>query len=306
MPNERSSHTTPTPHGGGVAIVFAYVPALALLFVMGSITWALFTVLAVGGAAVAVLGFVDDRFGVAPPLRLVVHLAAGAWTLWWLGGLPPLVVGERVVELGWSGFVLGSIGVAWTLNAFNFMDGIDGIAASEASFIVGGAVFICWLVGAPMSMSGAAIVFVASCCGFLVWNWAPAKIFMGDVGSGFLGYVVSSLAIAAGHDAPQVLWAWFILGGVFCIDATTTLVVRLSRGEKPWVAHRSHAYQRLARLWRSHARVTSAVLALNLLWLLPCGWAAAAHPSSALWIALTAVVPLLVTAVAIGAGSLDT
>src|SRR5262249_28124757 len=128
------------------------------------------------------------------------------------------------------------------------------------------------------------------------------KIFMGDVGSGYLGYVIAVLALAAARDTPSALWLWLILGGVFFVDATLTLLRRLVRGERVHEAHRSHAYQWLARRWGSHLPVTVAVTVINLGWLLPGALLAALYPSRSLWIVLGAYTPLAVAAITIGSG----
>jgi Fuc2NAc and GlcNAc transferase len=138
--------------------------------------------------------------------------------------------------------------------------------------------------------------------GFLLWNWPPAKIFMGDVGSGYLGYVIAVLALAAARDDPVALWVWLILGGVFFVDATVTLVRRVLRGDRIHQAHRSHAYQWLARRWGSHRRVIVIVTILNLLWLLPCAFLATLHPDHAVAIAVVALAPLVALAFAAGSG----
>jgi Fuc2NAc and GlcNAc transferase len=138
--------------------------------------------------------------------------------------------------------------------------------------------------------------------GFLVWNWPPAKIFMGDVGSGFLGYLIAALATADGHDNPVAVWVWLILGGVFFVDATVTLARRTLRGDIVHEAHRSHAYQWLARRLGAHKPVTLAALALDVFWLLPSAYFALSHPKWAWWIVLAALAPLAVLALVAGAG----
>ncbi len=301
VPNERSAHVTPTPRGGGVAIVIAASAAFALLAWRAVVPVDLMLALLGGGVAVALVGFFDDRLQLAPAVRIVVHLAAALWALACLGGLPPLRIAGHLVEFGWFGYALGAIGIVWTLNLFNFMDGIDGIAASEA-------VFISWSGAALALVSGIAAVpaagftFGAACCGFLWWNWPPAKIFMGDVGSGYLGFVIAVLAVAAARANAIALFVWLVLGGVFFVDATVTFVRRLVRGERVYQAHRSHAYQWLARRWGSHRRVTIATLAVNLLWLLPLAWLAATQPNrAAIWSAI-ALAPLVVVALFAGSG----
>ena len=300
VPNARSSHLRATPRGGGLSIVIALSVASLFMKWSGVVSSDLLLALLGGGGAVAVVGFLDDRHRMPAGIRLAVHVAAGCWALFCLGGLGPLAVGRHLVDLGWAGQALALLAIVWALNLFNFMDGIDGIAASEAVFIVGGAAGLSVLRG--QSLPAIEPIFCAACLGFLLWNWPPARIFMGDVGSGYLGYTIAVIALAATHGDPTAVWVWLILGGVFFIDATLTLVRRALRRERLHEAHRSHAYQWLARRWGSHRRVTLGVLALNLVWLLPCAAIAALYPAEAIWVALGALLPLAVAALAAGSG----
>jgi Fuc2NAc and GlcNAc transferase len=301
VPNERSSHVVPTPRGGGVAIALTATTGFALLAALHGLDFDLFAALA-GGVGVAAVGFLDDRRALPATGRLAAHLAAALWALAWLGGLPPLRIGDQLVVLGGLGTVIGALGIVWVLNLFNFMDGIDGLAASEATFIA-------W-TGAALTSAGsvgngaaaAAAIFGASCLGFLRWNWPPARIFMGDVGSGFAGYVIAVLALGTARQNTIGLWTWLILGGAFFVDATVTLVRRLLRGERVYEAHRSHAYQWLARRWGSHGAVTVAVLTVNMLWLLPCAVLADRFPGYAAMLVLVALAPLVLLAIIAGAG----
>jgi Fuc2NAc and GlcNAc transferase len=159
-------------------------------------------------------------------------------------------------------------------------------------------------VAAPAA--NAAIVVAMACLGFLVWNWPPARIFMGDVGSGYLGYVIAVLAIASARGNPTALLSWLILGGVFFCDATVTLVRRVLRRDRVHQAHRSHAYQWLARRWGSHSRVTIATALINLCWLLPCALFAAAHPHYAALTTGIAWIPVALVVLFTGAGRAET
>jgi Fuc2NAc and GlcNAc transferase len=302
VPNDRSSHRVPTPRAGGVAIVLVTIAASVVLLLRGVLDVALFVALTGGGVAVAFVGFLDDRRQLSARIRLAAHLAAALWALVSLGGLPPLRFGDQLVSFGWPGYVVGALGIAWTVNLFNFMDGIDGIASSEAVFIAWGGAWLATLMGSFPAVSAMGGAFGAVCCGFLAWNWPPAKIFMGDVGSGYLGYVLVVLALGATRENPAALAVWLILGGVFFCDAFVTLARRLARGERVYQAHRSHAYQWLARRWSSHRSVTLAVVCVNLFWLLPAAWFAAAHPSRAAWTALASLVPLVAVLLRAGAG----
>ncbi|HEY6921901.1 MAG TPA: glycosyltransferase family 4 protein [Steroidobacteraceae bacterium] len=302
VPNFRSSHKAPTPRGGGLAIVVANTLALTILWSLHAIhqnlAWALS-----GSLAVAGIGLLDDRQPVPAGFRLLVHLLAAAWAVYWLGGFPSVSWGQHVLTLGWGGHMLAVLGIAWALNLFNFMDGIDGIAASEAVFVVLAAGALTASLGTDRSgVIAACLAFAAACGGFLLWNWPPAKIFMGDVGSGYLGYCLAVLALGAARENAAALWSWLILSGVFLIDATVTLARRLARGERVYEAHRSHAYQWLSRRWGSHRRVTMAVILVNVAWLLPCAVLSASRPAQAPLIVGAALVPLAIVALAAGAG----
>jgi Fuc2NAc and GlcNAc transferase len=302
VPNERSSHSTPTPRGGGLAVVVTTVIACGVLALYGVIDTNVLFALLGGGTAVAAVGLLDDRYAVPAGARFAVHVAAAAWALWWLKGLPPLRVGDHLVALGWLGHGLALLGIVWAINLFNFMDGIDGIAASEAVFVTLAAAGLALLQKQLQMPSAVGLVFAGACLGFLPWNWPAAKIFLGDVGSGYLGFFIAVLALAAARSDPAAVWVWLILGGAFFVDSTTTLVRRALRGDRVYVAHRSHAYQWLARRWRSHLKVTVAVALINLAWLLPCAAVATLHPARALWMVAAAFVPLVALALASGSG----
>lgn len=300
VPNERSSHALPTPRGGGVAIILTTSAVVIWLAWLDRLDPALAAVLLAGGIVVGAVGLIDDRYSLPARYRLLVHLAVAAATLLLLGGVPPLRVGAQEVDLGVAGYVLGGIAIVWTLNLFNFMDGIDGIAASEAAFVaVAGALLGVETWNEPPAF--VALAFAAACGGFLTWNWPPARIFMGDSGSGYIGYMIAILALLAARTDAVALWLWLILGGTFFADATVTVLRRLGRRESLVTAHRGHAYQVLARRW-GHRRVTLLVLAVNVLWLLPAAWLARNNPGYAGLMAAIALTPLLLGALALGAG----
>ena len=305
IPNERSLHDVPTPQGGGVAIVAATSVALCVLAVLGIVATDVLIAFMGGGAVVALIGFLDDRRGVSPKVRIAVHCAAAVWALIWLGGLPAVPDGLGLLNLGPVGYVTGVLGIVWSLNLFNFMDGIDGIAASEATFMALGGALVSIVIGSSPAVPALALALGGAAIGFLLWNWPPAKIFMGDVGSGYLGYTIALIIIVAARDNPVIWLVWLILGAVFFVDATVTLVRRWIRRERVYEAHRSHAYQWLARRW-GHRPVTVAVLLLNVLWLLPCAWLAAVYPEHAAWITLVALTVVVLAAVGAGVGRRET
>ncbi len=301
IPGARSSHHTPTPRGAGLALV--------LVFLVGTLlsTWLEwvdpYTAVALIGAAgaVALVGWLDDHGHLAARWRLLVHFLAAAWGLAWMGGLPPVAIMGFQIDAGWVGHLLALFYVVWLLNLYNFMDGIDGLAGIQAvttCLAMAGLLFWwgdahAWWLPALLSAASA---------GFLVWNFPRARIFMGDVGSGTLGLLLGLLSLhAAGLDT-NFLAAWLILLGVFIIDATTTLAVRLFRGMRVYEAHRSHAYQHAAQRFGSHIPVAVGVAVINLLWLLPIAILVVANQLPGAAGILIGYLPLLLLAITLRAG----
>lgn len=303
VPGARSSHDVPMPRGGGLAIVITTSAGVGAAAAAGFIDPALACALLIGGLAVAWIGFKDDRDHVPARVRFCVHTLAAGWALFVIGGVPPVQFGGQSIELGWAGDVIGIVAIVWVINLFNFMDGIDGLAASEGVFVAAGGAALLAVGASLSSVSVAALVVAAASCGFLVWNWPPARIFMGDVGSGYLGYAIAVLALAATRETPAGIFIWLILGGTFFADATVTLLRRMWRRERVYEAHRYHAYQFLARRWNSHQRVTLMVLVLNVALLLPAAWLALLYPHWALSVALAVLSVLSICAACVGAGS---
>jgi Fuc2NAc and GlcNAc transferase len=186
IPNKRSSHVVPIPRGGGLAIVLTFFGGVLLLFIISELNSSVLFGLLGAGLLVAVVGFLDDHCHVSPKWRLLAHFSAVIWALAWFGEAPELSLFGYVVNLGWLGYVAIAVSLVWLLNLFNFMDGIDGIAASEAMFVAGSG-FLFASLDAHAGLQFVAVILIGSTLGFLIWNWPPAKIFMGDVGSGFLG-----------------------------------------------------------------------------------------------------------------------
>jgi Fuc2NAc and GlcNAc transferase len=304
VPNARSSHVVATPRGGGVAIVVAFIVSLMFLYAAGLITPSAFVASAGAGLSVALIGFMDDHGHIAARWRLLGHFAAAVWLLGWMGGLPPVELFGVHVDMGWAGHVLAAFYLVWLLNLYNFMDGIDGIASVEAISACLGACLLYWLAGLESLMWGT-LFLAASVAGFLYWNFPPAKIFMGDAGSGFLGIVLGGLSLQAAWVSAPMLWAWLILLGVFIVDATFTLFRRLLRGDKVYEAHRSHAYQFASRRFRKHLPVTIAVGVINLFWLLPIALCVTRFGLDGALGVILAYVPLIALAMKFRAGNLE-
>jgi|LSQX01.3.fsa_nt_gb Fuc2NAc and GlcNAc transferase len=263
IPNDRSSHIVPTPRGGGLAFVGVFLVGISLLFGLGILELRVFLALLGGGGLIAGVGWLDDRRGLTALVRLCFHFLAAIWAVSWLGGVPSLSLGFTELDLSWWGSGVAVIGVVWMINLYNFMDGIDGIAGTEAVTISGAAVIFLWAQNSDVA--AVCLLILAAVFGFLIWNWPPAKIFMGDVGSGFLGFVFAVLAIWSENSGAVPLLIWLLLLGVFIIDATVTLIKRMAGGEKLYEAHRSHVYQLAVQAGYSHKQVTLTVLLINIM-----------------------------------------
>lgn len=304
IPNARSSHSVPTPRGGGVAIVVSFLVGLLLLAIEGGVPWSVAWALVGAGLLVAILGFLDDHGHIAARWRLLGHFSASVWALLWLGGMPPISLFGVSVELAWLGNVFGALYLVWMLNLYNFMDGIDGIASVEAICVCVSASVIYWLSGFG-ELVWEPLLLAMAVSGFLYWNFPPARIFMGDAGSGFLGIILGVLSLQAAWKVPSLLWVWLILMGVFIIDATFTLVRRLIRGDKVYEAHCSHAYQFASRKFGNHLPITIAVGALNFFWLLPLALCVSLLGLDGLIGLIIAYIPLVLLAVKYEAGALE-
>ncbi len=206
--------------------------------------------------------------------------------------MQPSQFGNSTSIGSWASRAAEFAGLVWLTNLFNFMDGIDGLAGMEAvcvSVFGGTLLFLRGLA----SYSQLSWLLAAASLGFLLWNWPPAKIFMGDAGSGFLGFTLGTLALFSSSSSPGLIWPWLILLAAFIVDATVTLLRRMFSRARWYEAHRSHAYQHAARAWASHPKVTLAVAAINIGWLFPLAWTASRFPQAAPALAALSAVPLV-------------
>jgi len=261
IPNERSSHSVPTPRGGGLAIAIVSLMAIAWAGATSAIDARAATGLFGGGVLVAAAGWVDDLRPLRASVRALMQTVGAAWFLLWAGGLPAIRLGAESLPLGVGGGVVALVGIVWSVNLYNFMDGIDGLAGGQA--LIAGSIGALLLAhGGDLGLANVVAALAGSCLGFLRWNWAPARIFMGDVGSGLLGFLFGAIAVLSERSAGPPLGVWLLLGGVFLFDATATVLRRMWRGERWYAAHRSHAYQRAILMGWGHARVSLAAMLL--------------------------------------------
>lgn len=253
IPNERSSHTVPTPRGGGTAIIIVFY--IGLFYFHERIDSELFYAL-LCGIPVALIGLLDDIFTLSSKIRFLVQSASAGMALYFLDGVT--YIDFILFELqGWWLNIIAFFTMVWLTNLYNFLDGIDGYAGSEA-VTVGLGLFL--LFHHPLGL-----VIVAAALGFLIFNWHQASIFMGDIGSTTLGFIFAVFVfVDTSHGS---IYIWLVLLSLFWFDATLTLIRRYFNGERISQAHKKHAYQRLVQSGWKHDKVAGATLLFNLLFL---------------------------------------
>ena len=254
--NERSSHTTPTPHGGGIALSITWYIGLCYFYFMGEIELNLFYAL-LFGAVISIVSFFDDIYELSPKIRLMVQALVAIGGLCFLGGFETLTFGIFDIQNPIFTNIFAFFMIIWFINLYNFLDGINGYAGSEAVFLA--------LAGFVLFGGNHFLVLAVAVLGFLYWNWNKAKIFMGDVGSTLLGYNIAIFTIYYANEQASNFWIWIILFGVYWFDATLTLIRRKLNKEKLSLAHKKHAYQRLTQAGWSHYKVTNYSIGLNIL-----------------------------------------
>lgn len=321
-PNHRSSHALPTPRGGGLGIVLAGVVSGGWLVLEQASANARLSVVLVLSLLIAVVGLWDDIRSLPATVRFGVQVLVCASLLVVWGGLPSVVffgslsvrdeIAFRFLPMaaggvvGWLFSALVLLAGVWWINLFNFMDGIDGIAGQQAVFmLVAAAVLV--VIGHPEAISHPVWVWMAclaaATVGFLFLNWPPARIFMGDVGSTYLAFMIVFFSLASVRAGWLSYPVWLILAAVFVTDATVTLLRRMVQGERWHEAHRTHAYQRLARRWGGHRPVTFLAVGINIFWLAPLAWICLdCRPAWEWGMAVVAYAPLVLGVVFAGAG----
>lgn len=255
IPNERSSHTVATPHGGGIAIAITWFVGISYLFYQNDIDSSLYYALLVG-VVISAISYFDDLHELSAKFRLLTQSLVAMFGLYMLGGLANIdfyfFSSDNQIFTNIFAFFM----IIWFINLYNFLDGIDGYAGSEAVFLA--------LAGFILFGGSHFLVLIVSVLGFLVWNWHKAKIFMGDVGSTLLGYNIAIFTLYYANQEAQNLWIWIILFGVFWYDATLTLYRRYKNGEKLSLAHKKHAYQRLTQSGFTHDKVVLFSILVNI------------------------------------------
>ncbi len=252
--NERSSHTIPTPHGGGIAIAITWFIGLGYLYLYNQIELNLFYALVIG-VIISVISYFDDIYDLSPKIRIIAQAIVAISGIVSIGGLNSIELGLFSIENQIVTNVFAFLLIVWFINLYNFLDGINGYAGSEI-------LFLC-IAGFTLFGGGHFVVLAVASLGFLYWNFGNAKIFMGDVGSTLLGYNVAIFTLYYANQEASNLWIWIVLFGVFWFDATLTLLRRKLNKEKLSIAHKKHGYQRLNQSGWSHFKVTNWSIVLN-------------------------------------------
>jgi UDP-N-acetylmuramyl pentapeptide phosphotransferase/UDP-N-acetylglucosamine-1-phosphate transferase len=265
IPNERSSHTRPVPRGGGLAIAIVTLAGGLLFTSLNSVaSWPALLAYTMGAALIALISWLDDLYSLPKWVRFATHSLGAMLALWHFG--PWLTVDLPLLgrlSLSWLGLPLTFLWIVGLTNAYNFMDGIDGIAGGQAVVAGYSWAILGWLGGQPL-LGGLGLLLATSSLGFLGHNWPPARIFMGDVGSAFLGYTLAVLPVIAAQGDPRFALAGVLVVWPFVFDTFFTFLCRLYRGEDVFSAHRSHLYQRLVIAGASHHSVTVGYICLAL------------------------------------------
>lgn len=301
-PDFRRAHHHPVPRAGGVGFVICFLVAIVLLVWADKLSVTLFNALFFGGGSIAIIGLLDDMGYVAISLRLLWHIITSSLALWLLGGPPVLALGSWTLSSGYLTTVLFILYLSWLTNLYNFMDGIDGLAALEAISVCLLMIFIYTICGFYEHIYPLWVLAVAV-MGFLIWNFPRAKIFMGDVGSGFLGLIFGLLSLNAASLNSNLFWSWLILLGVFIVDATLTLAWRIAQKKDVRRAHCDHAYQHAAVYYRRHPPITLFITAINCLWLFPLALMVGCDVIDPTIGLCAAYLPLIALAMYFGAGN---
>lgn len=298
VPGIRSAHNQPVPSGGGLVIVLVYSGFLGWMALSGELPVS-DLMMALMALPVAAIGLLDDFRSLGYRHRIITQMLMAVAVYSLLRELPPLYIGGKYLQLGLWTWVLVPLAMTWLCNLYNFMDGIDGLAAAQCCFVTAGAA---WLVGGQSALHVLLYLSLSvTAAGFLVWNWSPARVFMGDVGSTWLGFMLGILILFSLRDQVLTIWVWFLLLSVFIVDTAWTLGARLTRGHLPYESHNTHAYQIAARRF-GHARVVLGVLLINCLYVLPLAWMAENYPHYGVYLAISGIVPFIVFCWRTGAG----
>jgi len=296
-PNFRTLHSSDAITSGGVVFSLVFFSTIFYFWLTEFLTDEIFYVLGIGGFFATLLGFLDDLFNVSAIKKIIFHTILSGWAIYWLElGI--------FLDTNWIPHSI-SIGLSllflvWVINAYNFIDGIDGLAISGATFISGALILIMIITNNSSELTIIYFSLLACVLAFMIFNWPPARIFMGDSGSIFLGYLIGTLILLTIKNSDVTVWTWLVIFGYFFADTAVTQLMRLLLVKKWYMAHRSHAYQNLARITGSHLKVTTSIIIYHIVWLLPLMIFSIKLPDLSMYASALAVFPAMLFAVKYG------
>ena len=289
-PNNRSLHKQFIPSGGGIVFSSIYVLLIGILGFFEILRFEMLMVFGLGAFSAALFGFVDDLYDINALVKLFIQFSLSVWVLVWfdIGGLD--ILSWLPFWLSWF---LSCFLLIWIMNLYNFMDGVDGMAASGTIFACVALIIVLIITSGFSNLVILLSLLLFTSLGFVLYNWPPANIFMGDSGSVFLGSFFGALIVISLIDGGISFWPWLIVFSYFIGDTHTTILMRLALSKNWYKPHRSHAYQNLARILDSHIKVTSGVQMYNIFYILPLTVFSVLQPGWAPFLAILALTPVI-------------
>ena len=304
IPNLRSSHKKPIPTGGGIVISFVYIISfIYLLFFLEQTTKEIFQVavgLAMGGIAITIVGFIDDIFNTKAFTKLIIQIILSIWIIFiFLGNLDNIL--NLTSNLYYWPLMLAAIFLlVWLINVFNFMDAIDGMALSGSIMIAWSAALIIFFTQGNNENSVMLFLLGFICLAFLLFNFPPASIFMGDAGSLFLGYFFGGIIVKTFIDGDIHIWTWLIILSYFLTETTLSTLMRIKLTKDWYKAHRSLSYQNLARILNSHRKVTIGSIIFYICWLFPLAILSSIYIDVGFLMFISAIIPIVIMVIKYG------
>jgi len=290
-PNFRTLHKHPIPSGGGIIFALAFTIGIFYFWISEGLSIDFLLVFSLGGLAATIFGFIDDLINISAKNKLLMQSLLSSWAFYWLDA-------SNLFYFDWLYYFIALpvtlMFLIWMINAYNFIDGIDGMAISTAIFASGSITLILLLTRPESQFIFIFGLLFAVSIGFIFFNWPPASIFMGDAGSIFFGYVFGSIIVATVLVGDLSIWTWVIIFGYFISDLVVTQIARVILVKKWYLAHRSHAYQNLARILDSHLKVTISLILYNILWILPLTFWSVLDPEIEIIAVVLALGPALI------------
>lgn len=295
--NFRTLHEKPTPRGGGVVFSSVFVIAIIILYFSNQVNLKLILVFGLGSGIASIIGYIDDLNGIKPLNKFFLQILLALWVLFVFKDNH--LIGNQIIPV-WLGWIIGVFLLVWLTNAYNFIDGINGFAISGAILILSTLILTLIISNSSSILLLLLTLLLASCFGFLFFNWPSASIFMGDSGSIFLGYSFGALIIYSLSINEISIFTWLVVFGYYLSDTTVTTITRALYVKKWYHTHRSHAYQNLARVLNNHFKVTLGVGIFHVFWLLPLALFTVLKPEYSLILVFLAYVPAMCWALKYG------